>query len=218
MALSNESDERARDRSIQTKEEAMDAWQYWLSWGENDKVGAHLIDQIARFGLGDAEIIEFLEARTTSGIPLILSAASRALSRLADQGDEQALAAKRRCQQYERDRVAAERRAQAERRQKWDQKQADAAGLSLADYYAEQKRKELAKQMVEEERRRELAKPSHFLSGQRVKCIIQDWPYTNQVGLVERAVNKYFVVVVFEDGYRTTQPDSAFVLLAEDAV
>lgn len=71
MALSNESDERARDRSIQTKEEAMDAWQYWLSWGENDKVGAHLIDQIARFGLGDAEIIEFLEARTTSGIPLI---------------------------------------------------------------------------------------------------------------------------------------------------
>lgn len=218
MALSNESDENARGRSIQTKEEAMEAWRYWLSWGENDKVGAYLIDQIARFGLGDAKIIEFLETCTTSGILLIRSAASNTLSRLANQGDEQAMAAKRRCQQYDRDRAAAERRAQAERRREWDQKRADAAGLSLADYYAEQKRKERAKQRAEEERRRELAKPSHFLSGQRVKCVVEDWPYTGKVGRVERAVNKYFVVVIFEDGYCTAQPDSAFVLLAEDTV
>ncbi|WP_144415953.1 hypothetical protein [Calothrix sp. 336/3] len=80
----------------------MEAWQKWLSWGENDKVGAALIDKIASFGLGDPEIIEFLEGRTTSGIPMIRLAASDALTRLAAQGDVLAIAASQRCQKHHR--------------------------------------------------------------------------------------------------------------------
>ncbi|HEY9626475.1 MAG TPA: hypothetical protein V6C84_04170 [Coleofasciculaceae cyanobacterium] len=218
MALSNESDENLRGRPIQSKEDAMEAWQQWLRWGENDKVGAGLIHTIASFGRGDPEIIDFLESRTTSGIVAIRSAASNALTHLAGQGDDLALAASRRCQQYDRDRADAEGRAKAKREREFDQKQADAAGLSLAEFYAVQEQKRIAQLAALEERRRELAMPSQFQPGQRVQCIITGWPYTGKIGTVERAVTKYFVMVVFEDGYRTIQSDSAFQLLAEDAV
>lgn len=218
MARSNESDENLRGRSFQSKEDAMEAWQHWLNWGENDKIGAGLIHAIASFGRGDPEIIDFLESRTTSGITAIRSAASNALTHLAGQGDDLALAAKRRYQKYERDRLEAERRAAAERKRAFDQKQADAAGLSLTEFYAVQEQKRIAQLADAEERRRELAMPSQFQSGQRVQCIITGWPYAGKIGTVESAVTKYFVTVVFEDGYRTIQTDFDFKLLAEDTV
>lgn len=218
MALSNERDENLRRQPIQSKEDAMEAWQQWLNWGENDKVGAGLIHTIASFGRGDPEIINFLESRTTSGIAAIRSAASNALTHLADQGDDLALAASRRCQKYDRDRFEAERRAKAERQREFDQKQADAAGLSLTEFYAVQEQEQIAQLAASEERRRELAMPSQFQPGQRVQCIITGWPYAGKIGTVERAVTKYFVMVAFEDGYRTIQSDSAFELIAEDTV
>lgn len=114
MALSNESDENLRGQSIQSKEDAMVAWQQWLNWGENDKVGAGLIHTIASFGRGDAKIIDFLESRTTSGIAAIRSAAHSALIQLEGQGDELASAARKRCQGEQDNSFIANRKARAQ--------------------------------------------------------------------------------------------------------
>ncbi len=214
MARSNESDENLRGQPIQSQEDAMAAWRHWLNWGENDKVGAGLIHTIASFGLGDPEIINFLEARTTSGIAPIRSAAYSALIHLEGQGDELASAARKRCQEYEESQFIAQRQARAQRQQQFDQQQADKLGVTLEEFYAAKKRERLKQLAAEAERRRELALPSKFQPGQRVKCVIPNWPYTGAIGTVERAVTQYFVIVQFEDGYRTIQADSAFGLLA----
>jgi hypothetical protein len=216
MALSNESDEHLRDRSIQSKADAMQAWRQWLSWGENDKVGAGLIGAIADFGLGDPEIIDFLEERTTSGIAAIRSAASNAITHLANQGDVLAMAANRRRQKYGSDRFDDQRRAEAACEREFDQAQADAAGVSLVEFYTVQEQKRAAQFATSEERRRELALPSQFQTGQRVRCSVTDWPHAGAIGTVKRAITKYFVTVLFDNGYSTTQADSAFKLLSEN--
>jgi hypothetical protein len=209
MSLSNESDENLRGQPIQSKEDAMAAWRQWLRWGENDKVGAGLIHAIAEFGLGDPESIDFLESRTDSGIAAIRSAASNALTHLAGQGDVLALFASRRHQKYGHEQSS--HRSKQER--ELDQRQADAAGLSLAEYYTIEEEKRVAQFATSAERRQELAMPSQFQPGQRVQCLITGWPHTGAIGTVERAVTKYFVEVRFDNGYRTIQSDSAFKLL-----
>ncbi|MBD2326015.1 hypothetical protein [Alkalinema sp. FACHB-956] len=209
MALSNESDEYILRQPIQSKEDAMAAWQQWLRWGENDNIGAGLIGVIASFGLGDPEIIDFLESCTSSGIAAIRSAASIALTNLANQGDVLALFASRRYQQYGHERFS----IQAKQEREFYQKQADAAGLSLTEFCTIKEQKRVAQFATSAERRQELAMPSQFQPGQRVQCLITGWPHTGAFGTVERAVTKYFVVVRFDNGYRTIQSDSAFKLL-----
>lgn len=136
-----------------------------------------------------------------------------ALTHLAGQGDILASAASKRYHRYGCDRFD----SKAAREREFDQKQADAAGLSLVEFYTLKEQERVAQFATSEERRRELKSLSTFQSGQRVQCIVTGWPYTGAIGTVERAVTKYFVTVVFEDGYRTIQSDSAFTLLAEDA-
>lgn len=114
MARSNESDQNLSGQPIQSKADAMAAWQQWLNWGENDQVGAGLIHTIASFGLGDPDIIDFLESRTASGIAAIRSAAYRALIHLEGQGDQLASAARKRCQNYEDNPFIAQRKARAQ--------------------------------------------------------------------------------------------------------
>jgi hypothetical protein len=211
MALSNESDEYILRQPIQSKEDAMAAWQQWLRWGENDKVGSGLIAAIASFGLGDPEIIDFLESRTDSGIAAIRAAASNALTHLAGQGDVLALFASRRYQKYGYEQSS--NRSKQER--EFYQKQADAAGLSLTEFCTIEEQKRVAQFATSAERRQELAMPSQFQPGQRVQCLITGWPHTGAIGTVERAVTKYFVEVRFDNGYRTIQSDSAFKLLDE---
>lgn len=121
MARNNESDENFRGQPIQSKADAMAAWQQWLNWGENNKVGAGLIHTIASFGLGDPEIIDFLESRTTSGIAAIRSAAYSALIHLEGQGDELASAARKRCQEYEESQFNTQRKTRAQQQRELDQ-------------------------------------------------------------------------------------------------
>ncbi len=214
MALTNESDEHLRSRPIQSKADAMEAWRQWLSWGENDNVGAGLIGTIASFGLGDPEIIDFLESRIDSGIVAIRSAAANALTHLAGQGDVLAQFASRRYQKYGHERYSI--RAKQER--EFYRTQADAAGLSLAEFCSIEEEKRMAQFATSPERRQELAMPSQFQPGQRVQCVIPGWLHTDAIGTVEGALNKYFVKVTFDNGYRTIQSDSAFELLPEDQV
>jgi hypothetical protein len=212
MALTNESDEHLRSRPIQSKADAMAAWRQWLSWGENDNVGAGLIDTIASFGLGDPEIIDFLESRTDSGIEAIRSATSNALTHLAGQGDVLALFASRRYHKYGHKRY----NIQAKQEREFYQTQADAAGLSLTAFCTIEEEKRMAQFATSPERRQELTMPSQFQPGQRVQCVIPGWPHTGAIGTVKRAVTKYFVTVLFDNGYGTTQSDSAFKLLSEE--
>jgi hypothetical protein len=212
VTLSNESGEHLRKQPIESKEDAMATWQQWLRWGENDKVGAGLIATISSFGLGDPEIIDFLESRTDSGIAAIRSAASNALTHLANQGDVLALFASRRYRKYGHERFS----VQAKQEREFDQKQADAAGLSLTEYYTIKEQKRVAQFATSAERRQELAMPSRFQPGQRVQCLITGWPHTGAIGTVENAVTKYFVEIRFDNGYRTIQSDSAFKLLDEE--
>jgi hypothetical protein len=214
MALTNESDEHLRSRPIQSKEEAMDAWRQWLSWGENDKVGAGLIATIASFGLGDPEIIEFLESRIDSGLAAIRSAASNSLGYLAYQGDVLALFAHRRYHRYGHERFS----PQAKQEREYYRTRADAAGISLTEFCTIEEQKRGAQFATSPERRQELAMPSQFQPGQRVQCIVTGWPHTGAIGTVKCAVTKYFVEVVFDNGYRTIQSDSAFKLLSKDQV
>jgi hypothetical protein len=213
MALTNESDETARNHQISSKEDAFAAWRSWLNWGENDKVGAHLIHEIARFGAGDPEIIEFLEGRTKSGIAAIGSAASSALIGLEGEGDQLASAARKRCQDYKDEQHNAALKARAQRQREELKKQAVALGISVEELSQRNEQARLAELATAEEWRQELALPSQFHSGQTVQCVVQGWPYTDAIGVVERAVTKYFLTVKFADCYRTTQSDSAFQLL-----
>ncbi len=53
---------------------------------------------------------------------------------------------------------------------------------------------------------------SKFQPGDRVVCLIEGWPYTDQIGQVERAFNTKTVYVRFPDGYVTIQGDDKFAL------
>jgi hypothetical protein len=213
MALSNEWDENLRGRSIVSKEEAMATWKHWLNWGENDKIGGQIIRDIGKIADGDADLITFLEERTSSGIYTVANEAVYALSNLAHRGDVLAIAAIKRHNERKRLKDEADQQRIAQYKRENDQRQADQLGLTLETLYAQREEQRLTKLAQEQERNRRLALPSDLRPGQRVKCVIRNWPYAGAIGTVERAVTKYFVTVQFDDGYRTIQTDESFELL-----
>lgn len=219
----------ARVQAATTVSAVLEALSFWYSWGEYDSTGVEILTRLAELGRGDPEAIAALKRGAQGNIAKTRHAARRALSDLAEQGDELAIEV---LNEFEAQRLAREatqlgisveelqqrrqaQKAAAAARQQADREEltAEAArlGITEAEVQEGRHRAALAQQA---ERSAQVSQQrygdSQFHPGQRVVCRISGWQYSDQVGVVERAVNRKFVVVQFEDGYRTIQSDDQF--------
>ena len=187
----------------------------WYNWGEYDSTGVKILTQLGEIGQGDPEAIAALERCSTGNIPKTRYAAQGALSRLAGKGDHLAIAALEKCHSYWREQERqsqenAQRRAAVKEREdaqklgitveelrQLKQSASSAHQARILDYHGQQQYGE-----------------SQFHTGQNVICLIENWKYAGQIGIIKRAVNSKFVVVQFDDGYLTIQGDDKFRLVS----
>lgn len=212
---SNSTDERLLGTLPEAKSasEVIAIYRDWAKDGLNYKLIGKIIWRLEEFGAGNPEIIQILEREGMNWDNWRYDYAIRALEKIA-KVDESAKAPLLRCQEYqenvrltstasrlnitieeakELERISAENRQKEE--QERQKKLAEISAEIRADVHGKKRYGE-----------------SKFQPGDRVICLIEGWPYTGQIGQVERALNTKTVYVRFPDGYVTIQGDDKFAL------
>jgi len=214
MVSGNETDDQLYSQlpQVDSRSEALRAFLWWWRSGENYKLGAKLLATLGRFGAGDPEIIGILEERATGNIVWTKDAALSSLNQLAEQGDDLAIEACKRCQSYWLQQQESEQRYHAYLDRQRQEKAAERLGLSLEAFQDQERasRKAAQEQAQRDREARRNPGDSRFQAGQKVRCLIAGWQYFGEVGTVEDALNKNFVRVTFADGYTTIQSDHSF--------
>jgi hypothetical protein len=185
----------------------------WYNGGEYDSTGVKILTKLGEIGQGDPEAIAALERSSRGNIPKTRYAAQDALSRLAGKGDNLAIAALEKCHSYWREQERqsqenAQRRAAVKERE-----DAHKLGITVEELRQLKQSASSAHQArILDRHGKQQYGESQFHTGQKVICLIENWKYAGQIGIIKRAVNSKFVVVQFDDGYLTIQGDDKFRL------
>lgn len=186
----------------------------WYNWGWYDSTGVEILTKLGEIGQGDPKAIAALERSSKGAIPKTRYAAQNALSRLADKGEKLAIAALEKCHSYWRE----EERKSEENRQRRaaakEREDAEKLGITVDELQQLKESSASAHQArILDAHGKQQYGESQFYPGERVICLIENWKYAEQIGIVERAVNSKFVAVRFDDGYLTIQGDDKLRLV-----
>jgi translation initiation factor IF-1 len=181
----------------------------WVKNGDNYKLIGKILSRLGEFGAGNSEIIEILEREGKHWDIWRYNSAIHALKQIA-KVDDSAQAPLLQCQEFqENDRLSTKARS---------------LNITVKELKEQERVEAEIRQKKEQERQKELAEiradvhgkkrygESKFQPGDRVVCLIESWPYTGEIGQVERALNTKTVYVRFSDGYVTIQGDDKFAL------
>ncbi|MBD1827050.1 hypothetical protein NDI47_02960 [Microcoleus vaginatus GB1-A2] len=189
--------------------------QSWYNWGNYDSTGVKILTQLGEIGQGDPEAIAALEQSSRGNIPKTRYAAQAALSSLAGKGDHLAIAALEKCHSYWREQ---ERQSQEKAQRRAAVKETEDAqklGITVEELRQLKQSASSAHQArILDRHGKQQYGESLFHTGQNVICLIENWKYAGQIGIIKRAVNSKFVVVQFDDGYLTIQSDDKFRLVS----
>ncbi|MEG4406300.1 hypothetical protein [Microcoleus sp. MON2_D5] len=203
----------ARVRIATTVAALLEELRRWYNWGNYDSTGVKILTKLGEIGQGDPEAIAALERSSRGNIPKTRYAAQDALSRLAGKGDHLAIAALEKCHSYWREQ---ERQSQENAQRRAAVKEIEDAqklGITVEELRQLKQSASSAHQArILDRHGKQQYGDSQFHTGQNVICLIKNWKYAGQKGIIKRAVNSKFVVVQFDDGYLTIQGDDKFRL------
>lgn len=193
----------------QSASEVIAMYHEWVQYGDNYKLIGKILGRLAEFGAGNSQIIQILEREGMSADIWRYNDAIDALARIA-KVDELAYVPLLRCQEYQEN-VRLNTKAYRLNITVKELKEQERISAEIRQKKEQERQKELEEIRADFQDKKRYGE-SKFQPGDRVVCLIEGWPYTDQIGQVERALNTKTVYVRFCDGYVTIQGDDKFAL------
>ncbi len=189
----------------------LELYQWWQNWGNYDFAGVAILERLGEIGAGNSQAISTLKHAASGRGRKTSLTAFYALEKLAATGDEMAKEAFDEVQKYKQEEALKQQRLQQQRREKQLAADAELMGITVEELKGRMQQAEEERQLrILDKGGKKQYGESRFSPQDRVICLIEGWKYTNQIGIVERAINSKFVVVRFDDGYLTIQSDRKF--------